>query len=158
MIGPYAAMFVNGIYPWKSLKTSSVSPGKLRNLVFASPGKSCTNPDDCIVWFFMCTCIAEGNHWQSLRRFLELGIVTTDFFTEPVTKNIYNDQVCTKSVGPIMYTLHEITNWWCVHMAQLMPLPLAVSCSSKSRLILPSWFYLSGTGSLRLSRTKSRGP
>jgi len=26
-----------------------------------------------------------------------------------------------------------------------MPLPLTVSCSSKSRLVLPSWFYLSGT-------------
>jgi len=32
-------------------------------------------------------------------------------------------------------------------MAQLMPLPLTISCSSKSRLVLPSWFYLSGTGS-----------
>ena len=31
--------------------------------------------------------------------------------------------------------------------ARLMPLPLTVSCSSKSRLVLPSWFYLSGTGS-----------
>jgi len=34
-----------------------------------------------------------------------------------------------------------------LHMAQLMLLPLTVSCSSKSRLVLPSWFYLSGTGS-----------
>jgi len=32
-----------------------------------------------------------------------------------------------------------------LHLAQLMPLPLTVSCSSKSRLISPSWFYLSGT-------------
>ena len=31
--------------------------------------------------------------------------------------------------------------------AQLMPLPLTISCSSKSRLVLPSWFHLSGTGS-----------
>ena len=30
-----------------------------------------------------------------------------------------------------------------LHMAQLMPLPLTISCSSKSRLVLPSWFYLS---------------
>ena len=46
--------------------------------------------------------------------------------------------------------------WLCVmclgqgadlHMAQLMPLPLTNSCSSKSRLVLPSWFYLSGAGS-----------
>jgi len=32
-----------------------------------------------------------------------------------------------------------------LHMAHLMPLPLTVSCSSKSWLVLPSWFYLSGT-------------
>jgi len=34
-----------------------------------------------------------------------------------------------------------------LHMAQLMPLPLTISCSSKSRLVFPSWFYLSGTSS-----------
>jgi len=33
-----------------------------------------------------------------------------------------------------------------LHMAQVMPLPLTISCSSKSRLVLPSWFYLSGAG------------
>jgi len=27
-----------------------------------------------------------------------------------------------------------------LHMAQQMPLSLTVSCSSKSRLVLPSWF------------------
>jgi len=43
--------------------------------------------------------------------------------------------------------------WLCLgqgaglHMAQLMPLPLTISCSSKFRLVLPSWFYLSGVGS-----------
>jgi len=53
------------------------------------------------------------------------------------------------------------TEWWdagvviCLgqgadlHMAQLMPLPLTISCSSKSRLVLPSWFYLSGADSPR---------
>ena len=29
-----------------------------------------------------------------------------------------------------------------LHMAQQMPLPLTISCSSKSRLVLPSWFLL----------------
>jgi len=29
-----------------------------------------------------------------------------------------------------------------LHMAQLMPLPLAVSCSVKSRLVLPFWYQL----------------
>jgi len=50
------------------------------------------------------------------------------------------------------------TEWWdagvvmCLgqgadlHMAQLMPLALTISCSNKSRLVLPSWFYLSATG------------
>ena len=31
-----------------------------------------------------------------------------------------------------------------------MPLPLTISCSSKSRLVLPCWFYLFGAGSARL--------
>ena len=46
------------------------------------------------------------------------------------------------------------TEWWgagvviCLergadlHMAQLMPLPLTVSCSVKSRLVLPFWYRL----------------
>jgi len=34
-----------------------------------------------------------------------------------------------------------------LHMAQLMPLPLTVSCLSKTQ----TGFYLSGTGSARLS-------
>ena len=29
-----------------------------------------------------------------------------------------------------------------LHMAQLMPLPLTVSCSSKSRLVVPFWYRL----------------
>jgi len=42
--------------------------------------------------------------------------------------------------------------WLCLgqgadlHMAQLMPLPPTISCCSKSRLDLPSWFYLSVAG------------
>jgi len=36
-----------------------------------------------------------------------------------------------------------------LHMAQLMPLQFTISCFSKSRLALPSWFYLSGAGSPR---------
>ena len=51
------------------------------------------------------------------------------------------------------------TEWWDVgvvtylvwgadlHMAQLVPLPLTISRFSKFRLFLPSWFYLTGTGS-----------
>jgi len=45
-----------------------------------------------------------------------------------------------------------------LHMAQLMPLLLTTSCDSKSRLVLPSWFYLSGAGSPGSPGKKSRGP
>jgi len=34
-----------------------------------------------------------------------------------------------------------------LHIAQLMPLLLTISCFSKSRLVSPSWFYHSGAGS-----------
>jgi len=33
-----------------------------------------------------------------------------------------------------------------LHMAPVMPLPLTISCSSKSRLVLPSWFYFYDAG------------
>jgi len=29
-----------------------------------------------------------------------------------------------------------------LHMAQLMPLPLTVSCSSKIQIVLPFWYWL----------------
>jgi len=50
------------------------------------------------------------------------------------------------------YPARKKTEWWdagmviCLgqgadlHMAQLMPLPLTISCCNKSRLVLPSWF------------------
>jgi len=41
-----------------------------------------------------------------------------------------------------------------LHMAQLLPLPLTISCFSKSRLVLPEWFCLSGDGLPRLSWKK----
>ena len=33
-----------------------------------------------------------------------------------------------------------------LHMAQLLPLPLTISCSSKSTLVLPFWFHLCEKG------------
>ena len=52
------------------------------------------------------------------------------------------------------------TEWWDAgvvmcqgadfHMAQLMPLLLTISCSGKSRLVLPSWFYLSDASSPKI--------
>ena len=41
-------------------------------------------------------------------------------------------------------------------MVQQIPLTLTISCSSKSRLVLPPWFYLSGTCSPGWSQTNSR--
>jgi len=58
------------------------------------------------------------------------------------------------------------TEWWdagiviCLgrgadlNIAQLMPLPLTISCSSKARLVLPEWFCFSGAGLSRLSWKK----
>ena len=59
LFGPYAAMFVNQIYPGKSLKTSFVSPaGKPWNLVFASPGKSWKTVFYCLYepWLVTPSC------------------------------------------------------------------------------------------------------
>jgi len=59
------------------------------------------------------------------------------------------------------HSARKKTDWWdagvimCLdqggdlHMAQLMPLPLTISCSGKSTFVLPSWFYFSGAGSTR---------
>jgi len=59
------------------------------------------------------------------------------------------------------------TEWWdagvviCLcqgadlHMAQLI-LPFTISCSSKSRLVLPEWFRFSGAGLPGLSWKKGR--
>jgi len=41
-----------------------------------------------------------------------------------------------------------------LHMAQLMPLPLTISCSSKSRLVLPEWFCFFGASLPGLSWKK----
>jgi len=58
------------------------------------------------------------------------------------------------------------TEWWgagmgmCLeqgadlHIAQLLPLPLTISCSSKSRLVLPEWFCFSFAGLPGLSWKK----
>jgi len=38
-----------------------------------------------------------------------------------------------------------------------MPLPLTISCSSKSRFVVPSCFYISGAGSPGGPRQNSEG-
>jgi len=45
--------------------------------------------------------------------------------------------------GALMKLLRRWVGGADLHMIQLMPLPLTVSCSSRN----PDWFYLSGTGS-----------
>jgi len=39
----------------------------------------------------------------------------------------------------VVMCLGQVADW---HMAQLMPLPLTISCSSKSRLVLSFWCQL----------------
>jgi len=43
-----------------------------------------------------------------------------------------------------------------LHITQLMPLPLTISCSSKSRPFLPEWFCFSGASLPGLSWKKGR--
>ena len=45
-----------------------------------------------------------------------------------------------------------------LRMVQLMPLPPTISCSSESRLQLPSWFYFSGADSPGAPGQSPRGP
>jgi len=54
---------------------------------------------------------------------------------------------CKKLRGGMLAWFYIWVKVQILHMTQLMPLPLTISCSSKSRLVLPSWFYLSGAGS-----------
>jgi len=54
---------------------------------------------------------------------------------------------CKKVSGGMLVWLFCLAQGAELHMAKLMQLPFTISCSSKSRLVLPSWFYISGTGS-----------
>jgi len=65
---------------------------------------------------------------------------------------------CKKLSGGILVWLCVWVKVQCayLHIAQLMPVPLTISCSSKSRLVLPFWFYLSGAGSPRYSQTECK--
>jgi len=44
--------------------------------------------------------------------------------------------------GGMLACLSALVKMQILHMAQLMPLPLTISCSSKSRLVLPFWCRL----------------
>jgi len=87
-----------------------------------------------------CLCITwENAEMQKLHRFSHFSALTL------LVGQQEGHPACKLSGGMMA--------WLCLgqgadlHTAQLMPLPLTISCSSKSRLILPSWFCLSGTGS-----------
>jgi len=54
---------------------------------------------------------------------------------------------CKKLSGGMLAWLYVFLHGADLHMAKLMSLPLTISCSSKSRLVLCSWFYLSGARS-----------
>jgi len=49
---------------------------------------------------------------------------------------------CKKLSGGMLAWLFCLGRGADLHMAQLMPLPLTVSCCSKSRLVLPFWYRL----------------
>ena len=70
--------------------------------------------------------------WSSVSFFLSLHYLGTWCLSLPIPNTL--------ELSPRWITATE-------YFAQLMPLPLTISCSSKSRFVLPSWFYLSGTGS-----------
>jgi len=55
------------------------------------------------------------------------------------------DPACKKLSGGMLAWLFCLGRGADLHMAQLMPLPLTLSCSSKLRFVLTSWFYLSST-------------
>jgi len=55
--------------------------------------------------------------------------------------------VCKNVSGGMLAWLMCLGQGADLHIAQLMPLPLTISCSSKPRLVLSSWFSLSGAGS-----------
>jgi len=110
LFGPYAAMFVNQIYPWKSLKTSFVSPGKPWNLflqVLESPGKQyftvCTNPGWTLMHIdlylrtitvtincsYNCICTSIVSTWLPILTILQLPtypLPTLSLLSEPYQK------------------------------------------------------------------------
>ncbi len=49
---------------------------------------------------------AQNQFSQAMRCYLQVGIITTDFFSEPITKNVYDDTVCTVqgNVSSLMWT------------------------------------------------------
>jgi len=49
---------------------------------------------------------------------------------------------CKKLSGAMLAWLFSLGWGTDLHMAQLMPLPLTVSCFSKSRLVLLFWYWL----------------
>jgi len=53
---------------------------------------------------------------------------------------------CKKLSGGVLVWLSVWKRGAGLHITQLMPLPLTISCSSKSRLVLPEWFCFSGAG------------
>jgi len=61
---------------------------------------------------------------------------------------------CEKLSGGVLAWLSCLERGGDLHIAQLMPLPLTISCSSKFRLVLPEWFCFSGASLPRLSSKK----
>ena len=63
---------------------------------------------------------------------------------------------CKKMSGGMLAWLSVWTEVQICIWPSWMSLPLTISYSSKSRMVLPSWFYLSGASSFGQSQTKSK--
>jgi len=88
-----------------------------------------------------------------------MGEPMEDFVGTRFTGHIQREKICLHCFDTVGWAAGrpsslQKTEWWdagvvsCLgqgadlHKAQLMPLPVTISCSSKSRLVLPFWYQL----------------
>jgi len=102
-------------------------------------------------------CIDVNEHWQQMKNILmDTAQVTCGLSKGPCRHKEtwwWNEEVA-ETEKRIKVGKKKKTEWWdagvviCLgrgadlHVAQLMPLLLNVSCSSKSQLVLPFWYQL----------------
>ena len=57
-------------------------------------------------WMSVLYFAAEGQFSTAMKFYLEAGVVATDFFSTPVPRSLYDDQVCQK-VLRVVYLDHR---------------------------------------------------
>ena len=107
----------------------------------------------CCIWIVRSPCTANCQ-LVSVRRFVECAVFTLCTLLIYSPSFLHAFSALTLLVGRQEGHPACKKQWWgagvviCLgwgadlHMAQLMPLPLTISCSRKSRLVLPFWFWL----------------